>query len=72
MDSNLNLLKAKQNRQPFRSSRIEFASGHQIPIDADTELLFPRSRLGLVIEFTAGGLMHQFESAVIARLIEAS
>ncbi|MBV8328863.1 MAG: hypothetical protein JOZ61_00150 [Verrucomicrobia bacterium] len=71
MDNNLDLLKAKMNRQPFQSFVIEFVSGHRILIDTDTEIYFPEKRPGLVTTFTAGGLMQQFESDSIARLIDA-
>ena len=70
--NDLDLLKTKMGRQPFRSFIIEFQSGHQILIDADTEVLFPRKRPELIIAFTGNGLMHEFEAEAIARLIEAT
>jgi hypothetical protein len=70
--SQLDLLKAKMHREPFRAFLVEFVSGAQILIDADTEILFPRKRPELVIAFTGNGLMHEFESSAITRLIEAT
>jgi hypothetical protein len=70
--NNLDLLKTKMRRQPFRAFIIEFQSGHQILVDADTELLFPRKRPELIIAFTENGLMHEFEESAIARLTEAA
>jgi hypothetical protein len=70
--NNLDLLKAKMRRQPFRAFIIKFQSGHQILVDADTELLFPRKRPELIIAFTENGLMHEFEESAITRLIEAT
>lgn len=59
-------------RQPFRAFIVEFQSGHQILIDAESEVLFPRKRPELIIALTADGLMHEFEASAIARLIEAT
>jgi hypothetical protein len=70
--NDLDLLKTKMRREPFRAFIIEFQSGHQILIDADTEMLFPRKRPELIIAFTGNGLMHEFEAGAIARLIEAT
>jgi hypothetical protein len=72
MLNNLELLKAKMHREPFRAFIVEFVSGAVILIDADTELLFPRKRPELVIAFTGNGLQHEFEESAIARVIEAS
>jgi hypothetical protein len=69
--NNLELLKAKMRREPFRAFIVEFVSGATILIDADTEMLFPRKRPELVIAFTGNGLQHEFEETAIARLIEA-
>jgi hypothetical protein len=70
--NNLELLKAKMRREPFRAFIVEFVSGTTILIDADTELLFPRKRPELVIAFTGNGLQHEFEEVAVARLIEAT
>ena len=70
--NNLELIKAKLRRQPFRAFIIEFVSGTTILIDADTEILFPRKRPELLIAFTGNGLQHEFEEGAIARLIEAT
>ena len=69
---NIDLLKAKMHREPFRPFLIEFISGAQILIDADTEILFPHKRPELVIAFTGNGLMHEFEGRAITRLVEAT
>jgi len=69
--NNLELLKAKMRREPFRAFIVEFVSRATILIDADTEMLFPRKRPELVIAFTGNGLQHEFEETAIARLIEA-
>ena len=66
----INDLKSKLAREPFRAFIIELASGRQITIGADSELLFPQKRPGLVIAFTADGLMHEFEENVVNSLIE--
>jgi hypothetical protein len=68
--NNLELLKAKMRREPFRAFIVEFVSGTTILVDADTEMLFPRKRSELVIAFTGNGLQHEFEQTAIARLIE--
>lgn len=70
--NNLELLKSKMRREPFRAFIVEFMSGATILIDADTELLFPRKRPELVIAFTGNGLQHEFEEVAITRLIEAT
>ena len=69
---NLDLLKSKIRREPFRSFLIEFQSGTTVLIDAETEILFPRKRPELAIVFTGSGLQHEFESSAINRLIEAT
>jgi hypothetical protein len=66
----INDLKSKLAREPFRPFKIELASGRQIVIGTDSELLFPRTRPGLVIAFTSDGLMHEFEEKVLNSLIE--
>jgi hypothetical protein len=66
----INDLKSKLAREPFRPFVIELARGRQIDINSETELLFPKKRPGLVIAFTADGLMHEFEETVLASLIE--
>jgi hypothetical protein len=60
------------HREPFRPFMIELRNGDQILIDADTEISFPRKWPGLVIAFTAGGLIHEFEVNAIAQLVEAT
>jgi hypothetical protein len=70
--NNLELLKTKMRREPFRAFIVEFVSGTTILIDADTEVLFPRKRPELAIVFTGNGLQHEFEEAAIVRLIEAT
>ena len=69
---NLDLLKTKMRREPFRPFVIELASGSSLMIDTETEILFPRKRPELVIVFTEGGLQHEFEQSAIHRLIEAA
>jgi hypothetical protein len=64
-------LKANLAREPFRPFMIELASGRQILIDKDTEILFPHRRPELVIAFTNDGLQHEFEVSAILSLIEA-
>jgi len=66
----VNDLKSKLAREPFRPFVIELVSGRQIGIGADSELLFPRTRPGLVIAFTSDGLMHEFEENVLNSLTE--
>ena len=66
----LALLREKMDRQPFRSFVIEFASGSQILVYADSEMLFPRRRPELAIAFTNSGTMHEFEASAIVRLVE--
>jgi hypothetical protein len=70
--NNIELLKAKMRREPFRAFLVEFVSGSTILIDAETEILFPRKRPELVIAFTGNGLQHVFEEAAVARLIEVT
>jgi hypothetical protein len=72
VNSNIELLKTKLKREPFRAFLIELASGSQILIDAESEILLPRKRPELVIAFTENGLMHEFEGDAILRLIEAT
>jgi hypothetical protein len=69
---NIDLLKSKMHREPLRAFLIELISGAQIFIDGDTEILFSRKRPELIIAFTGNGLMHEFESGAIARLVEAT
>ena len=64
------LLKSKMRREPFRPLIIELRSGIQILVDADTEIFFPRKWPGLIVAFTAGGLIHEFEVNAIAQLVE--
>jgi hypothetical protein len=64
------LLKTKMGQQPFRPFIIEFQSGHQILIDGDSEVLFPRKRPELIIAFTDSHSVHEFEAGAITRLIE--
>ena len=66
----INDLKSKLAREPFRPFVIELISGRQITIGADSELLFPHKRPGLVIAFTGDGLMHEFEEHVLSSVIE--
>jgi hypothetical protein len=63
-------LKANLAREPFRPFMIELASGRQILIEKETEILFPRRRPELVIAFTDDGLQHEFEGSAILSLIE--
>jgi hypothetical protein len=63
-------LKSKLAREPFRPFVIELASGRQIVITGETEVLFPRKRPELVIAFTDDGVMHEFEVDVIHSFIE--
>jgi hypothetical protein len=64
-------LKAKLSREPFRPFVVQFVSGRQILIGADSEILLSRKRPELVIAFTEDGLQHEFELSAIARLVEA-
>ena len=66
------LLEGKMARQPFRPFIVELRSGTRILIDVDSEILFPRKRPGLIIAFSADGLMHEFETSAIAQLVEAT
>jgi hypothetical protein len=70
--NNLDLLKSKIRREPFRTFIIEFQSGATLVVDKDTEILFPRKRPELAITFSDGGLQHEFEASAINRLIEAT
>jgi len=70
--NDLETLKAKMRREPFRSFIVELQSGATILIDAETEMLFPYKRPELVIIFTGNGLQHEFEQGAILRLIEAT
>jgi hypothetical protein len=63
-------LKSRLAREPFRPFVIELASGRQISVTRETEMLFPRKRPELVIAFTDHGLMHEFEVDVIHSFIE--
>jgi hypothetical protein len=64
-------LKARIERELFRPFVIELVSGRQIVIGQDSEILFPRKRPELVIAFTDDGLQHEFETSMIAALVEA-
>lgn len=66
---NIEDIKTKLTREPFRPFVIEFISGNQITVYGNSELLFPRRRPELVIAFTDDG-MHEFEASAIAQLIE--
>jgi hypothetical protein len=69
-DKMIKELKTKLAREPFRSFVIELASGRQIVINQETELLFPRRHPERVIAFTEDGLQHEFDEVAIISLIE--
>ena len=68
--NDLDALKSKMRREPFRPFTIEFVSGATLRIDSETEMLFPKKRPELVIAFTEGGLQHTFEAIAINRLLD--
>lgn len=61
---------SKFNQESFRPFLIQFKSGRQLPIDKNSELIFPKSQPNLVIAFTSDGIMCEFEFESIESLIE--
>jgi hypothetical protein len=63
-------IKELANRTPFRPFVIVLESGQQIPVNSDTELLFPTKRPRTVYLFADDGAGWIFEMQAVSALNE--
>jgi hypothetical protein len=66
---NIEDIKTRANRKPFRPFLIKLENGDAVPVTKDTELLFPRARPDTVYAFAANGSWI-FEVQVVTALQE--
>jgi hypothetical protein len=66
---NIEEIKNRANRQPFRSFVIKLENGDLVPVTSNSELLFPHTQPDLVIAFTNGGHW-TFEAKAVSAILE--